>query len=182
MVRNIDIVQYWPPVLRDIKEMLAIAKVENPVLSALWELLEQTLNDQFVVTVSEDGANRYEQTLNLQVMDNDSIETRRFRILTRYQEQAPYTEEVLIRLLNSLLGNGAYELTINKADKTVDVKLELTVRGMFDAAKDLLERIVPQNMELTVRLRYIQHSVLQDYRHIDLKPFTHDQIRNGVIS
>lgn len=181
MARNVDVVQYWPPVLLDIKEMLAIAKAENPVLSALWELIEQTLDDQFVVTTTENGAKRYEQMLSIYPADNDSLETRRFRILTRYQEQAPYTEEVLIRLLNSLLGDGSYELTINKAGKTLDVKLELTIRGMFDAAKDLLERIVPQNMELTVQLRYIQHSMLQGYRHTDLRPFTHDQIRNGVI-
>ncbi|MFY0521318.1 putative phage tail protein [Lysinibacillus sp. UGB7] len=181
MARDIDIVQYWPQVLREIKELLATAKVENLVLSSLWELIEQTLNDQFTLTTSEVGAKRYEQMLKINPMDNDSLETRRFRILTRYQEQAPYTEEVLIRLLNSLLGDGSYELTINKADKTLDVKMELTVKGMFDAAKDLLERIVPQNMELTVRLRYIQHSVLQGYKHVELKPFTHDQIRNGVI-
>ncbi|MBD8521790.1 putative phage tail protein [Lysinibacillus fusiformis] len=181
MAREVDVVQYWPPVLIDIKEMLAMAKVENPVLSALWSLIEQTLDDQFVVITSENGATHYEKMLNIHPADNDSLETRRFRILTRYQEQAPYTEEVLIRLLNSLLGNGSYELTINKVEKTLDVKLELTIRGMFDAAKDLLERIVPQNMILTVRLRYIQHSVLRDHRHVDLKQVTHDQIRNGVI-
>ncbi|KOY81268.1 DUF2313 domain-containing protein [Lysinibacillus macroides] len=181
MAKEVDIVQYWPPVLYDIKEMLAIAKAENPVLSALWDLIERTLDDQFVITTSKDGATRYEQMLHLHPADNDTIETRRFRILTRYQEQPPFTEEVLIRLLNSLLGDDSYELTINKADKTLDIKLELTVRNQFNAARDLLERIVPQNMELTVRLRYIQHSVLHDYRHIDLRPFTHDEIRNGVM-
>lgn len=181
MAKEVDIVQEWTTVFHDIKEMLAIAQVENPILSSVWALLDKTLDDQFVVTVSADGARRYERMLNLHVMDYDTVETRRFRILTRYQEQAPYTEEVLIRLLNSLLGNGSYELTINKADKFLDIKLELTVRNQFDATKELLERIVPQNMELTVRLRYIQHSVLKDYRHKDLKPFTHDQIRNGVI-
>ena len=161
--------------------MSAIAKVENPILSAIWELIERTLDDQFIVTVSSDGARRYEHMLNLQVMDYDTIETRQFRILARYQEQAPYTEEVLRRLLNSLLGEGAYELTIFKVEKAIDIKLELTVRNMFDAAKELLERIVPQNMELTVRLRYIQHLILQDYRHGELRAYTHDQIRNGVI-
>lgn len=181
MAREVDIIQYWPQVLLDIKEMLAIAKVENPTLSALWDLIEQKLNDQFILTASADGATRYEQMLNIHPFDTDTIETRRFRILTRYQEQAPYSEEVLIRLLNSLLGDGAYELTIDKADKALDLKLELTVRNQFNVARDLLERIVPQNMVLTVRLRYVPHGDLWSYQHADLSAFTHDQIRNGVI-
>lgn len=110
MAREVDIIDYLPSVLHEIKEIVGIANVEKPVLEALWQEIENTLNNQFVVTANEKGASRYEKMLKLSVPATDSIETRRFRILARYQEQAPYTNRVLKQLLDSLLGEGKYEL------------------------------------------------------------------------
>ncbi|MGN4125961.1 putative phage tail protein [Lysinibacillus sphaericus] len=109
------------------------------------------------------------------------IETRKFRILTRYQEQAPYSYRVLKQLLDSLLGEGQYELKRDVAAKTLSVKIELTVKGMFDAVVVMLERITPQNMALTVQLRYNQHSTLARYTHAQLAAFTHKQLREEVM-
>ncbi|WP_432358823.1 putative phage tail protein [Sporosarcina sp. UB5] len=78
----------------------------------------------------------------------DAIETRRFRLLSRHQEQAPYTNKVLRQLLDGLLGTGNYEFKRNTAEKWITVKLELTVKGQFETVEFTLERITPQNMVL----------------------------------
>lgn len=52
---------------------------------------------------------------------------------------------------------------------------------MFDAVVIMLERITPQNMILTVELRYNQHALLKKYTHAQLKAFTHKQIREEVM-
>lgn len=181
MAREVDIMGYLPSVLHEIKEIVAMANVEKPVLEALWQEIESTLNNQFVVTAGEKGASRYEKMLKLSVPASDSIETRRFRILTRYQEQAPYTNRVLKQLLDSLLGEGQYELQCDVAAKTLSVKIELTVKGMFDAVAIMLERITPQNMILTVQLRYNQHSTIARFTHAQLAAFTHQQLREEVM-
>ena len=73
-------------------------------------------------------------------------------------------------------------VTINVADKTLKVKIELTVKGMFQAVEEMLERITPQNMVLTVELRFNQHSLLTKYTHAELAVFTHEQLRNEVLT
>ncbi|WP_445477975.1 putative phage tail protein [Lysinibacillus irui] len=181
MVREVDIISYLPPILHEVKEIIAIASVEKPVLDGLWQQIEETLNNQFVITANEIGANRYEKMLKLNVPETDTIETRRFRILTRYQEQAPYTNRVLKQLLDSLLGEGQYELKRDVVAKTLSVKIELTAKGMFDAVVLMLERITPQNMVLTVQLRYNQHSTLTCFTHAQLAGFTHKQLREEVM-
>lgn len=181
MAREVDIISYLPPILHEIKEIIAIANVENPVLDGLWQQIEDTLNNQFVVTINEQGAKRYEKLLKLNVPETDTIETRRFRILTRYQEQAPYTTRVLKQLLDSLLGEGQYEINRDVAAKTLSVKIELTVKGMFDAVVVMLERITPQNIILTVQLRYNQHNTLKRFTHAQLAAFTHKQLREDVM-
>lgn len=182
MARDIDILSYLPTVLHEIKEIIAVAEVEKPVLEAVWQSIEDTLNNQFVVTTNETGASRYERMLKLVAGESETIETRRFRILTRYQEQAPYSYKVLNQLLDSLLGEGKYTLERNVAEKWLKVKLELTVKRQFEAVELMLERVTPQNMLLTVELRYNQHSMLARYTHAQLAAFTHQYLREDVLN
>jgi hypothetical protein len=182
VARDVDILSYLPPILRDIKEIIEIAQVEKPVLEETWKYIENALNNQFVVSANESGLSRYEKMLKINTPATDSIETRRFRILTRYQEQAPYTWRLLKQLLDNLLGEGQYELKRDVAAKTLSVKIELTVKGQFDAVVLMLERITPQNMVLTVELRYNQNSKLAQYTHAQLAAFTHKQLREEVLN
>lgn len=182
MAREVDILSYLPSTLHEIKEIIAVADVEKPVLEDLWQEIENTLNNQFVITANKSGAARYEKNLKLQAGESESIETRRFRILTRYQEQAPYTDKVLKQLFDSLLGEGQYVLERNVAEKWLKVRMELTVKRQFEAVEVMLERITPQNMVLTIELRYNQHSFIARYTHAQLAAFTHKQIREDVMT
>lgn len=177
-----DVLSYLPPIFHEIKEMIEIAKAENPLLEALWQEIENALLDQFLLSATERGIKRNEDMLHIVSMATESLKTRRFRLLTRFNEQVPYTRPVLRNLLNTLLGENGYELTINAADKTLKVKIELTVKGMFEAVEQMLERITPQNMVITVELRYNQYSLLAKYTHAQLAAFTHEQLRNEVLT
>lgn len=70
-----------------------------------------------------------------------------------------------------------YVLTRDVANKTLFVKIELTVKGQFDAVVVMLERITPQNMVLDIELRYNQHSKLAQYTHAQLAVYSHEQLR-----
>lgn len=181
MDRKVDFLGYLPQIFKEIEEIQAIAHVETPILNGLWQKIEDILNDQFIVTATDCGLSRQEKMLKLNVPATDTIETRRFRLLSRYQEQAPYTNTVLKQLLDSLLGEGKYYYERNVAEKWLTVKLELTVKGQFEAVELMLERITPQNMILSVELRYNQHSKLTQYTHAQLAAFTHRQLREDVI-
>jgi len=156
MSKQVDILSYLPSILQEIKELQTIANMENRSLEEVWNLVESVLNNQFITTLDERGAARHEKVLKLQSGETETIETRRFRILAKFQEQAPYSWKVLNQLLDSLLGEGKYELTRSTSEKWVKVKLELTVAREFEIVEVLLERVTPQNMILHVELRYRQ--------------------------
>ena len=46
MAREIDLLGYWMPVLRQLKEFKEIAKAETPELKYILEQVERTLNSQ----------------------------------------------------------------------------------------------------------------------------------------
>lgn len=182
MAREVDILSYLPPILHEIREIVEIANVENSSLESVWQAIEDALNNQFILTANEEGLARYEKMLEMKVPGTDDVETRRFRLLTRFNEQPPYTNKITKKLLDTLLGEGHYDYIRDAANKTLTVKLELTVKGQFDAVVALLERVTPQNMVLTVELRYNQHITLANFTHQQLSSLTHQQLREEVIS
>ena len=53
MAREIDLLGYWMPVLRQLKEFKEIAKAETPELKYILEQIERTLNNMFIETADE---------------------------------------------------------------------------------------------------------------------------------
>lgn len=181
MARYVNISEYLPQVLKELEEIKALNLVENPILIQEWMFAENQLNNQFVETANETGIQRYERMLKLNYSDSDTLETRRFRIISRFQEQAPYTWRVLHKILTSLLGEGGYRLERNVATKTLNVKIDLTVSSQFNILVDTLERIVPANMIINVELLYNSHQDLSAFTHAELSAYTHQQLREGVL-
>lgn len=60
MAREIDLLGYWMPVLRQLKEFKEIAKAETPELKYILEQIERTLNNMFIETADEYGIKRFE--------------------------------------------------------------------------------------------------------------------------
>ena len=89
--RTIDLLGYLPDVLKDTKEMQAIMAAEMPEIQALWQACEDVLNDQFIVEATENGVARREKMLGISPFATDTLDDRKFRILSRYNEQLPYT-------------------------------------------------------------------------------------------
>ena len=181
MTREVDLINHLPEVYKKIEEFQEIMKVESPVINSLWQNVQNIYDNSFILTSNDEGLDRRYRFLGMPIMPGEDLETRRFKILTRYQEQAPYTWRSLINLLNSLLGEGNYVLTRDVPNNEVRVKLELGIAAQYDALVDLLERIVPVSMNLFVELRYNTYGQLRPFTHAQLSAYTHENLREGVL-
>lgn len=181
MAREIELINHLPEVYKEPEEMREIMRIETPYVNGLWANTEQIYNDSFILTSSDYGLDRRFRFLGMPIDSTDTLETKRFKLLARYQEQAPYTRRSLKKLLDSLLGEGRYILDIDAANKTLKVRIELTVSGQYDAVIDLLERVTPQNMVITVELRYNTYGQLKPFTHAQLSAYTHKDLREEVL-
>ncbi len=162
-IREIELSEYLPGILKNIRELSAIMRVETPVVRELWQACEDCMNDQFIPEATENGISRREKMLGITPYATDTIEDRRFRLLTRYNENTPYTRRSLERMLTSLCGESGYELTIITSKFTVIVKVALIAKKQVDSIIDLLERILPYNMVFTVTLLYNTWEMVRPY-------------------
>lgn len=180
-MREVDILTYLPQVLKEVEELVAIAKVENPVVETLWEKIETTINNRFITTADKDGIQRYEKIMKIPSDNSEDLEIRRLQVLTRNQEKAPFSYAVIERMLNMVLGESEYTLTRNAREGWVQVVIELTSKRHAKITADLLERIVPLTMNYINDLHYNEHFKLDGLTHEDLAALTHYEIREEVL-
>ena len=113
--------------------------------------------------------------------DTDSLEDRRFRVLSKWYDDYPYTYNDLIARLDNLLGKGNYTMVVLPDEMELKCLVELTRKQMYSDFEKLLDEIVPLNITIDIGLRYNQHETLNKLTHNYLKKYRHEQIRNEVL-
>ena len=154
MKRTPDLISYLPHVLQIVREFQAINNVENPEFQVVFDTSEQVLNNLFIQTSDLDGIKRYEKILKIKPSENDTLETRRFRVLSRWNDRIPYTWNSLIEKLNTLCGKGNYTISLQNDIYTLNLETHLGVYGTVDELNILLDDIIPCNLII------ILHNVL----------------------
>lgn len=176
-----NLIDYIPQFLKEFRELKLIFETEQIEFVDLWNSVNDVFNDQFVMDSTEIGVERWEKILNIFPKSTDSLSDRKFRVLTRLNEQLPYTMRTLNQQLESLCGKDGYSIELNNNEYTLEVKVNLIAKNNFDDVEALLHRIVPANMIINLTLIYNQHVTLAKFTHLELKSYTHHQLRNEVL-
>lgn len=177
-----QLLDYLPPMLRNIREFREIAATEQREAGELWNSFDEACQNLFLLTATEDGLARYERPLGIVPKGTATPEDRRFVLLARYNEQLPFTRRTLKRQLENLCGVDGYTLTIDPAGKTASVLVALTAKSNYDEVANLLERVLPCNMAVLLGLKYNRQETLNRYTHAQLAAWSHDNLRNEVLS
>ena len=180
MIRKL--IDYLPPVIKDVREYQAIMNSgEQAELSALWDAVDAAFNDQFVNSATLNGVQRWESILGIKPKGTDSLDARKFRILSRLNEQLPYTLPVLKNMLQTLCGEDGYSVEVQNESYTLIVKIALVAKTNFDDVKVLLNKVVPANMVIVLSLKYNTWAMVQGFTWGYLKTKTWREIKEEVI-
>lgn len=177
----VDITKYFDNALVDIAEIQEIIKTINAEFDLLYNKINKTLHNMFILDLDADGCARYESFLGIIPRGDDTLEDRRFRILTMYKSNAPYTLLYLKRSLEVLCGEGNVEIVLDADNYNVQIWIGLASKNQYDTAYKLVKQMLPCNLTLNYALKYNQHSTLHGFTHAQLANYTHYQIRNEVL-
>ena len=95
MIREVDLVSYLPEFLREYIELKKILDVQQPEVQLLEDLTEKLKDNQFILFADTQGIEKFEQMLKIQALDDDTLENRRFRIMSRWNNKIPYTVQTV---------------------------------------------------------------------------------------
>lgn len=176
-----SIKKYWIQEIQNVEEFKAIADAIDPEILDLKKETTDMIDDQFIETATQEGIARREKMLKIQPYADDTLESRRFRVQSRWNDSLPYTHPQLNNKLNNLVGPDGYKLTINYSEFTLTLKINLGQKRMINDVNTVTRKMTPANMIISVELQYNRHADLSRYTHQQLSLRTHQQLREEVL-
>lgn len=174
------LIEYLPPVLREIKEFKAINSAMQPEIERAWAELGRLMDNQFLSTADENGVARWEKELHIIPKDTDTPEARKTRIKTVWNRELPYSFGWMRNWLSGLCGNRGHSESVS--DYIIDVQLDYnTLPQANELAREIIEvlgAVCPANMllRLTAALQssgIAAHCALTELNHtIEIFPKT----------
>lgn len=151
MIREVDLVSYLPSFLQEYKEQNNALTAENPEFTIVWNATDRVLYNEFISTADEYGIARYEKILGILPFAEDTLESRRARVQSRWFTSIPYTMKSLTAQLISSCGSGNFTVTtrFEKYQITINVSFELF--GQMEELERVLQTMMPCNIAYTLR-------------------------------
>ncbi|EOT26516.1 hypothetical protein C805_00608 [Eubacterium sp. 14-2] len=181
MIREADLISFLPEFMCGYLELRKLLSAQQREVQALEDMTEILKNNQFILSADEQGIEKFETMLGIAALDDDSLENRRFRVLSRWNNAIPYTEQVLRNRLDTLCGADGYSLEIQNQEYRIKIRVALKSKKNYKMVEEMLKETVPANMVLDLSLLYNQHKTLKQFTHRQLSAFTGKQIRNEVL-
>lgn len=181
-----QLIDYLPPVLREIEEFKAINSAIQPEIERGWAELGRLMNNQFLTTADESGVVRWEKELHILPKDTDTLEARKTRIKAMWNRELPYTFKWLKSWLAGLCGTEGHSESVS--DYIIDVQLDYnTLPQANELAREILEMIGTARsanmlLRLTAALRssgVIAHGALTEMsRTVDIYPWIVNELES----
>ena len=181
MQREVNILDYLPPIIAEIEQFQHLANAVNPELNNLWANYKNIFDNQFISSLDENGCSHWEKLLKITPMGTDTLDDRHFKILARLNENIPYTYRKLENLLTTLCGNN-YTMQLKNDEYKLIVRIALSAQKQFNEVKKLLVKFVPANIIIDLDLLYNQYKNLANKTHDELKIYTHKQLKEEVFN
>lgn len=182
MATDRKLIQYLPPFMQEYPEMQKIMEVEQPEIDLLWSTTEAVFADQFIQDATVNGVSRWESMLGISPKGTDTLDERKFKILTRLNQELPYTVTKLHEVLTTVCGAGNFSINLQPNEYHIEIKLALANKNNYNEVVDVLKKMIPANMTQLVQIMYNSHDVLKRFSYAEMTAYTHEQLRSEVFN
>lgn len=182
MATNRKLINYLPHFMQVYREMATIMEVEQVDIDHAWAEAENAMSDQFILEATENGVKRWESVTKISPKDTDTLDERKFRILTKMNQELPYTVRKLEHTLTNLCGAGNYSIDVNTNKYHIEVTLALANSNNYEEVVNILKKMVPANMTQNVQIMYNRHDAISKFTHAKMATYTHEQLRSEVFT
>ena len=145
MARDIDLMEYLPPVFGEIQEIKYLMHTDSEEVNLLWKAYEDLMYDQFVYDATENGIKRWEKILGIKPSASSTLEDRRWEVLNRLNVKIPYTMTMLKNKLSSMYGDN-FSLKLISDTYTLKVRIPMSELKNIESVRNMLDVLVPANL------------------------------------
>lgn len=158
MVREVNLLSYLPSYLQRYQEVQVTLNSEDPEFILVWNAADRTLYNGFIMTANEQGITRYEKMLGILPSTNDTLESRRDRILIRWVAELPYTFKMLIEKLIVLCGENNFTVIKDYDYYRINIDVSVSEYGKMSELEQLVDEMIPYNMIISLNNQIVCQS------------------------
>lgn len=136
--------------MQNFKEIKEITNAEQKEVDLIDGEISKVLDNAFIESCDEYGIKKYEKLVGVTPSAQDTLESRKARVLIRWNDFIPYTYRVLIRKLNILCGVNNYDISGNLENYELMLKTVLSLPSQSQEIEIMLDKMLPMNMSLTI--------------------------------
>lgn len=138
------------PIFTDIKDVRAILDASWQIIKNLENSLDVVLNNSFIQTCDLETLAKFEKLCNIIPNDNLDVDFRRAQVLQIFSAVLPYTEVKLKELLNTVCGEGNWELVTNINEYKLTIYVFESFTDMIETLQMTLITYIPAHIEWLV--------------------------------
>ena len=151
MIREVNLLSFLPEFVQEYREIKHIMNSEQPEIQKLEDETEIIKNNQFILSCDIDGIARFENLLGITPKPDDTLDARKSRVITRWNDSIPYTYKGLKEKLNVMCGEGNYLLIPSFNEYGLEIVVSLPLSGKADELDYMLSYMIPANIVVTSR-------------------------------
>lgn len=153
MAETIDrkkLIDYLPPIMQNFTEIKQITKVEQTEVNSLDFEIGRVLDNAFIEDCDEYGIKKYEKLVGVTPTAQDTLESRKSRVLIRWNDFIPYSYRVLIRKLNIFCGVNNYDISGDLKNYELFISTHLSIVGQATELEKMLDKMLPVPIVFTL--------------------------------
>lgn len=131
MNREVDLLAYLPPFLQEFKENRETLEAENPEFVLAWNGADRVLKNEFIDTADEYGISRFEKILKITPQPNDTLASRRRRVLFRWFNKLPYTLKNFLERLKEICGESDFTVIKEFLRYRINLQIQILQKGII---------------------------------------------------
>lgn len=145
-MRDVDLVSYLPPFMLNYKEIRETLEAENPEFRLIWDASQRVLHNEFILTADEYGISRYEKILGLYPAKEDTLESRKAKVLIRWTASLPYTDRMFLEKLMAICGENGFVIVKKYDEYKIEIEVSMELFGQLEELEKVIGTMIPCNM------------------------------------
>lgn len=144
------LIDYLPPIMQNFKEIKEITKAGQKEVDVLDGEISKVIDNAFIESCDEYGIKKYEKLVGVTPTAQDTLESRKSRVLIRWNNFIPYSYRALIRKLNVFCGVNNYDISGDLKIYELMIVTRLSSFGLSKELETMLNKMLPLNIALSV--------------------------------
>ena len=141
-----NLYRHFPAQINESPEVKQIVQVAAPELENQWNRLYRIDRNHYPKQADRDGIKTFEDWLELDVKKNDTLDTRRARIVAKLNETLPYTWIKLHRMVAAIVGWGNFTLERDGARIIFNLLIPDPDNANIIAILEMFSHVIPMNL------------------------------------